>query len=834
MTTAQEGVRDLLIEQEMKDSYLNYAMSVIVSRALPDVRDGLKPSQRRILVAMNDLNLHPRAKFRKCAKICGDTSGNYHPHGEQVIYPTLVRMAQEFNMRFRLIEGQGNFGSIDPDPPAAMRYTEARMDVPAQEMMEDLALDTVDFVPNYDETREEPTVLPGKFPNLLCNGSSGIAVGMTTNIPPHNFAEVADAITMLIDEPDVELRDLMRAIQGPDLPTGGIICGRKGIIDAYKTGRGHLTVRSRVHVEEKKSGRKTLVVTEIPFQVSKTRIIEKIADVVKDGRIQGISDIRDESDRKDGVRLVIELKKDADADVVVNQLYKFTPLQESFGVVQIALVDNRPQLLDLKQLLEAYRNHRVVVIRRRTRFLLAKAEKRAHILEGLLIALDHIDEVVETIKASADGPTARAALVERFELSEEQAEAIVQMRLVRLTGLEQEKIREEHRKLLEEIARYKAILADEKLVLAIIKEDLVELKKRFGEARRTEIVATEVEDINVEDLIAEEDVVVTVSHDGYVKRMPVTTYRAQGRGGKGIIGAETKEGDFVEQLFVASTHDYLLAFTNHGQLHWIKVYDIPDLGRTSRGRAIVNVVPLRKDEKIESMVALRNFTEGALVMVTEQGKIKKTLVESFSRPRAAGIRAITLEEGDRLIGVKHVLPGQEVMLGTELGYAIRFEEKNLRPMGRSARGVRGISLRDGDRVRDLVVVDAEAEVLTLCENGYGKRTPFSEYRITNRGGKGIINIVTSERNGKVIGLVSVREEDEIIMISQEGKIVRTRVEEIRSTAGRASQGVRCIGLNENDRLVAIARVDSMNGEEEAGDGDATVAEGAEEVGSAGD
>jgi len=816
MTVSKEGIRDLLIEQEMKDSYLNYAMSVIVSRALPDVRDGLKPSQRRILVAMNDLNLHPRAKYRKCAKICGDTSGNYHPHGEQVIYPTLVRLAQDFNMRYPLVEGQGNFGSIDPDPPAAMRYTEARMDDPAAHLMEDLGLDTVDFTPNYDETREEPTVLPGKFPNLLCNGSSGIAVGMTTNVPPHNFNEVAEAVMLLLERPDIELRELMQTIQGPDFPTGGIICGRKGIIDYFKTGRGHLTVRARVHTEEKKSGRKMLVVTEIPFQVSKGRIIDKIVDVVKDGRVQGISDIRDESDRKDGVRLVIELKKDGDEAVVLNQLFKFTPLQESFGVVQIALVDSRPQLLDLKQLLEAFRDHRIHVIRRRTRFLLDKAERRAHILEGLLVALDHIDEVIETIKASEDTPTAKKALRERFGLSEEQADAILQMRLQRLTGLEQEKIREEHAKVLEEIARYKAILADEKLVLGIIRDDLLEMKKRYGDARRTEIASVEVEDINVEDLIAEEDVAVTVSHDGYIKRMPVTIYRAQGRGGKGIIGAETKEGDFVEQLFVASTHDYLLAFTNQGLLHWIKVYDIPDLGRTSRGRAIVNIVPLRKDEKITSMVPLRNFTEGCLVMATESGTVKKTAVEAFSRPRVGGIRAIILDEGDRLIGAKHVLEGQEVLLGTEQGYAIRFPESKMRAMGRSAHGVRGISLRPGDRVRDLVVVEPDAEVLTICEHGYGKRTRFSEYRVTDRGGKGIINIVTSERNGKVAGLLTVRQEDEIIIMTQEGKVIRTRVEEIRSTAGRASQGVRCITLNENDRVVAIARVDSMmNG---AGDG----------------
>jgi len=818
---------DLLIEEEMKDSYLNYAMSVIVSRALPDVRDGLKPSQRRILVAMNDLNLNPRARYRKCAKIAGDTSGNYHPHGEQVIYPTLVRLAQDFNLRYPLIDGQGNFGSIDPDPPAAMRYTEARMDNPAEEMMADLDLDTVDFVPNYDETRQEPVVLPAKFPNLLCNGSSGIAVGMTTNVPPHNFDEVADALIKVINEPDVELHELLEVLKGPDFPTGGIICGRKGIIDAFKTGRGHVSVRARVHTEETQRGRMRLVVTEIPFQISKNRVIEKIVEIVKANRVEGISDVRDESDKR-GMRVVIELKKDADENIVLNQLYKFTPLQESFGIIQIALVNSRPQVLTLKELLCAYRDHRIEVIRRRTRFLLEKAERRAHILEGLLIALENIDAVIETIKQSPDTPTAKAALIERFELSEVQADAILQMRLQRLTGLEQEKVREEHRETLQKIAEYRAILADERRVLDIIVADLEEMRERYGGPRRTELEATELEDIDVEDLIADEDVVVTISHDGYVKRMPLTTYRAQGRGGKGVIGAETKEGDFVEKLFIASTHDYLLVFTNFGKVHWIKVYDIPELTRTSRGRAIVNYLQLAKDEKLSALVAVRDFDEGFLVMATSRGKIKKTNLSAFSRPRAGGIWAIVLEEGDRLIGVQHLVEGKELMLGTEMGYAIRFEESQLRPMGRTARGVRGISLRDEDCVKDLIVVEPDAEVLTLCEKGYGKRTPFGEYRRTNRGGKGIINIRISDKNGKVIGLTSVVEDDEIIMMTQAGKVVRTAVSGIRSTAGRASQGVRCISLNEGDRLVAMVRVPYVNGEEPgAGDGAAPPPEASE-------
>lgn len=813
MSNPHGGVRDLLIEEEMKDSYLTYAMSVIVSRALPDVRDGLKPSQRRILVAMNDLNLAPRGKYRKCAKIAGDTSGNYHPHGEQVIYPTLVRLAQDFSMRYPLVDPQGNFGSIDGDRAAAMRYTEARMDFPAAEMMEDLEYDTVDFMPNYDETRQEPTVLPAKFPNLICNGSSGIAVGMTTNIPPHNYNEVADATIRVIDDPEVPLHELLELIQGPDFPTGGLICGRKGIVDAYKTGRGHITVRARAHTEEMKAGRLRLVIDEIPYQINKTRIIEKIVEVVKAGRIEGISDVRDESGR-DGMRLVIELKKDADENVVLNQLYKFTPLQETFSVIQIALVNNRPQLLNLKDLLLSYRDHRVEVIRRRTRFLLEKAERRAHIVEGLLIALDNIDAVIETIKQSPDTPTAKERLVERFALTEVQADAILQMRLQRLTGLEQDKLREEHRELLEKIADYKAILADEQRVLTMIKEDLEEMRKRYGAPRRTEIVAGEVEDINVEDLIAEEDMVVTISHAGYVKRMAIHEYRAQGRGGKGVIGAETKEGDFVENLFVASTHDYLLVFTSFGKIHWIKVYDIPELSRTSRGRAIINYLQLQKDEKISALVAVRDFDEGFLVMATAAGKIKKTALNAFSRPRAGGIWAVVLEEGDRLIGVQKLSEGQEVMLGTELGFAIRFVESQLRPMGRTARGVRGISLRDGDRVKDLIVVDPDAEVLTICEKGYGKRTPFGEYRQTNRGGKGIINIRTSDRNGRVVGLMTVYANDEIIMMTHDGKVVRTDVDGIRSTTGRASQGVKCISLNDGDHLVAMVRVPSVqNGDD---------------------
>jgi len=844
----QENVQELLIEEEMKDSYLTYAMSVIVSRALPDVRDGLKPSQRRILVAMNDLGLGPRSRFRKCAKICGDTSGNYHPHGEAVVYPTLVRMAQPFAERYPLVDGQGNFGSIDGDPPAAMRYTEARLAQPAMELLEDLDKDTVDFQPNYDDTREEPTVLPGKFPNLLCNGSSGIAVGMATSIPPHNLGEICDALIAVIDKPETEVRELMKHVKGPDFPTGGLICGRQGIVEGYSTGRGTITVRARAHTEEMRGGREQIVVTEIPYGQIKTRIIERIAECVKDGVIEGISDVRDESDRE-GMRLVIEIKRDAPPEVVLNQLYKHTPLQDTFSIIHIALDKGRPKTMNLKELLVAYKNHRIEVIRRRTLFLLKKAKAREHILMGLLYSVANIDEIIEIIKKSPDVPTAKerlmakawafritslpgkksdeanklllAATKEPLRLTTIQADAILGMRLQQLTGLEVEKLRDEWAQVTRQIEEFEAILRDERLVLNIIAEDVHEMKEKYADARRTEIVA-EAEDFRLEDLIAEENCVVTVSHEGYIKRMPLTSYRRQGRGGKGVIGSTAKEGDFIQDLFIASTHDYILFFTNMGQCYWQKVYDVPQLSRQSKGRAIINLLRMRERETVTSFIPVREFSEKQqLVFATAQGTIKKTALAAFSHPKRGGILAINLDKGDSLIDVVTSSGNDEIVLGTRDGMAIRFKETDVRSMGRAATGVRGIRLRKGDSLVGMSLVAPDATLLTVCENGYGKRTEFSEYRTQSRGGIGLINIKTSQRNGKVVAMMTVRDGDELMLITQAGQIMRIGVdaESIRPI-GRATQGVRVIRLNDQDHLVAVARVAADEvGEENGNSGD---------------
>jgi len=829
-----ENVEELLIEEEMKESYLTYAMSVIVSRALPDVRDGLKPSQRRILVAMNDLGLGPRGRFRKCAKIAGDTSGNYHPHGETVVYPTMVRMAQPWAERYPLVDGQGNFGSIDGDPPAAMRYTEARMTRLAVELLEDLEKDTVDFQPNYDETREEPTVLPGKFPNLLCNGSSGIAVGMATSIPPHNLTEIADAIIAIIDKPDIPVKDLMKIVHGPDFPTGGLICGRRGIVDGYLTGRGTITVRARAHTETTRSGRTNLVVTEIPYGTIKTRIIERIADCVKNGTIPGIADIRDESDRE-GMRLVIELKRGEDENVILHNLFHHTPLQTTISIINISLDKGRPKTMDLKAMLVAYKNHRGEVIRRRTVYLLKGARAREHILFGLLYAVANIDEVIEIIRKSPDVPTAKqrlmtkawrfrvtnlsgkkdskantllaAATKESLHLSSAQADAILGMRLQQLTGLEVEKLRDEWVEVRGKIEDYEAILREERLVLNIIAEDLHELKEKFGDARRTEIVG-EIGEFDMEDLIAEENCVVTISHEGYIKRMPLTSYRRQGRGGKGVIGSTAKEGDFVEHMFVASTHDYILFFTNMGQCYWQKVYDIPQMSRQSKGRAIVNILRLRDKEVIAGFIPVREFDEKRqVVFATARGTIKKTALSAFSHPKRGGIIAIHLDKNDLLIDAVVTHGNDEVVLGTRDGMAIRFKETKVRTMGRSAHGVRGISLRPGDEVISLGVVDPSATLLTVCGSGYGKRTEFSEYRTQGRGGKGLINIRTTQRNGKVVAMMTVRDGDELMLITQAGQIMRIGIDpkSIRPI-GRATQGIRIIRLGEGDKLVAVARV----------------------------
>ena len=823
MLNAREKIGELLIEEEMKDSYLSYAMSVIVARALPDLRDGLKPSQRRILVAMNDLDLTPRSKYRKCAKIAGDTSGNYHPHGEQVIYPTLVRLAQDFMMRYPLIQGQGNFGSIDGDPPAAMRYTEARLTPFSMLLLEDLEKDTVDFIPNYDETRKEPVVLPGKFPNLLANGSSGIAVGMATSIPPHNLGELCDALLYVIDHPDCSVDDLLKVIPGPDFPTGALICGRQGIIDGYKTGRGTIIVRARAHVEELKGGKKNVVFTEIPYQLNRDIIIERLAEAVNAGTISGVADVRNESDRE-GSRLVVEVLRGDDERVVLNQLYKHTQLQTSFSIILLGLDHGKPRTMSIKDMLLSYRDHRIEVIRRRTAYLLEKAEARAHIVEGLRIAVNHIDEIVKIIRTSPDVPAAREHLMKRFKLSGLQADAILEMRLARLTGLERDKLEQEYKELLEQIADYKGILADNSLVLDIIREDLHEIKDKYADPRRTEIIGA-VEDFNIEDLIAEENVTVVISHEGYIKRMPLSSYRRQHRGGKGITGAETKEGDFIEHLFIASTHDYILFFTNTGRCYWQKVYDIPQLSRTSRGRAIVNLLELAPGERVSSMIPVREFDERQLLMATERGVVKKTVLSAYGNPRRGGIVAINLDSKDSLVGVLLTTGAEDIILASRDGKAIRFPDGAIISKGRATRGVKGMTLGKGDIVVGVVAGEDKDTLLTVCENGHGKRTPVSDYRVTGRGGKGIINIKTTERNGKVVALLDVRDEDEIMIITAAGMVIRTPVGTL-SVIGRNTQGVRVIRLNEDDKVVAVAKVAEQppNGNGNGGEG----AGGAEE------
>jgi len=824
-----EHVEDLAIEQEMRESYLTYAMSTIVDRALPDVRDGLKPSQRRVLVAMNDLNLGPRSKHRKCAKIAGDTSGNYHPHGEGVVYPTLVRMGQDWSIRYPLVDPQGNFGSIDGDPPAAMRYTEARMTVAATEMLLDMNLDTVEMQPNYDDTRREPTVLPAKFPNLLVNGAQGIAVGMATSIPPHNLNEICDALVHMIGQPDASVADLMKIVKGPDFPTGGMICGRGGIVQGYMTGRGRVAVRARMHTEQVRGGRTQIIITEIPYQVLKSTIIEHIARVVKGGRIPEIQDVQDHSDRT-GMRIVVDLRKGAEPEVVINQLYKYTPLQSTFSIINIALVNRAPRTLTLKDMLAAFLEHRKDVVRRRTSFLLRRARQRAHVLEGLILAVADIDRIIELIKTSSDVPAARERLMKhKLRLTEAatvrkllpkafveqvggadqrltgvQADAILVMQLQRLTGLEIEKLAADYTRLVEEIEGCEAILGDENLLLDVIREDIFEIKEKYGDERRTEIVG-DVEGFDIEDLIAEEDVVVTLSHEGYVKRMPLTTYRRQGRGGRGVIGSDSREGDFVEQVFIASTHDYMLVFLNNGRMHWLKVYGIPSMTRQSKGRAIVNLLRMARDEKICTVVAAREFDDRFLVTATRKGQIKKTTLKAYSNPRRGGIRATGLGAGDEVVGVAITRGTDEIVLGTRNGMAIRFKESDVRTMGRTAAGVRGVNLRKGDEVVDMAIVDPMATLLTVCEKGYGKRTGFDEYRLQSRGGRGVINIKASARNGKVVGMKSVRDADELMLITQTGMIVRIGVGEMR-TIGRATQGVRVIGLKANDRLVGVARV----------------------------
>jgi DNA gyrase subunit A len=820
MPLEREKVVPVLLEEEMKSSYIDYSMSVITARALPDVRDGLKPSNRRILVAMNDLNLAPGRPHRKCAKIAGDTSGNYHPHGEQVVYPTLVRMAQDFNMRYPLVDGQGNFGSIDGDAPAAMRYTEARFTPFAMEMLADLDKDTVDFIPNYDGTREEPVVLPSKFPNLICNGSSGIAVGMATNIPTHNLSEVIDALVSIIEDPELEEEKLLKYIQGPDFPTGGIIYGRSGIREYFKTGRGRLVLRARANIERQKSGKESIIVTEIPYQISKANLLEKIADLVTNKVIEGISDLRDESDRE-GMRIVIELKKETPAEITLNQLFKLTQMQSTFGVIMLALADGVPRVLNLKELLTLFIEHRHTVITRRTKYELAQAEHRAHILEGLKIALENIDAVIKLIKSSKDPAEAKDGLMKKFRMTEIQAQAILDMRLQRLTGLERKKVEEEYLELIKLIATLKGILESKTKRMNIIKDELLALKKNFGDLRRTEIREEE-EEFTIEDLIAEEDMVITITHNGYIKRLGIDAYRRQGRGGKGVIGIETREEDFVEHLFIASTHDYILFFTNIGKCHWLKVHEIPVGGRVTKGKSITNLLDLAEGERIRAFAPVKEFVENRyVVMSTKKGTIKKTELSAFSNPRRGGINAINIEEGDELIEATITDGTCDIVLGTKEGLAIRFPEDKVRSMGRTAYGVRGISLRGlepsgsgrgKDEVVGMVVIKREATLLVVTENGFGKRTPISDYRVTNRGGKGVINVKTSERNGKVVAIKEVLEEDELMIITEKGIIIRQPVKQIKEI-GRNTQGVKLINLDEGDRVVDVARVVKSEEEE---------------------
>jgi DNA gyrase subunit A len=874
---------DLPIEDELKDSYLTYAMSVIVSRALPDARDGLKPSQRRILMAMSDLNLTPGSARAKCAKIAGETMGNYHPHGQEVIYPTLVRLAQDWNTHYPLIDKQGNFGSIAGLPPAAMRYTEARMSHFAALMLDDIKLDTVDFVPNYDESRTEPTVLPSKLPNLLVNGGSGIAVGMATSIPPHNLAEVCRGIVALIDNPNITVHQLMEHIPGPDFPTGGIICGKAAIWKGYETGRSTVVVRAKARIEERKSDRYRIIINDIPYQQTRDPIIKKISDVANEGRISGISGVRDESDLNEPVRIVIDLKKDADPEVVLNQLYKFTPLQDSFSIILLALVDGKPRTLSLKEMLEEFVRHRLTVIRRRTQFLLARARRRKHTVQGLLLAHANIDEVIRVIRASKTQIEAKERLMaiktptamlqralgetgfsqfqqergvaEEYSLTPVQADAILRMTLGQLVNLEQEKLVDEHAKLMTEIDEYLTILADEGRMYQMIRDDCEELARKHGDARRTELSSEEIGEVDLEDLIEEETMVVSISHNGYIKRTPASVYRSQRRGGKGIKGAKADDDDPVEHLFVTSTHDYLLFFTSKGKVYWQKVYNLPQLSRESKGRAVVNLLSLAEDEKIADCRAVRDFDQPDhyLMMATRKGLVKKTELKAYSRPQKNGIIAIKLKEDDELVDCAITKLGDEIVLATTRGMAIRFNESDARPMGRNTSGVKGITLSKDDHLVGMVVADPDATLFTACLNGYGKRTPFGpnatpddepatgtdsaapgsagglaggsadetedensssgfRYRTQHRGGKGLRDIKTTERNGPVVGIVPVKDDDELMMMTARGKIQRVKVSDFNAI-GRNTQGVRIISLDEADTLAAIVRVPSEERED---------------------
>ncbi|WP_028594513.1 DNA gyrase subunit A [Paenibacillus assamensis] len=805
----QSQIKERDIGTEMRESFLDYAMSIIVSRALPDVRDGLKPVHRRILYAMSELGMTPDKPYKKSARIVGEVIGKYHPHGDSAVYETMVRMAQDFSLRYMLVDGHGNFGSIDGDMAAAMRYTEARLSKIATELLRDLNKETVDFAPNYDGEEKEPVVLPARFPNLLVNGLSGIAVGMATNIPPHNLTEVINGVQALIHNPELTPLELMDYIQGPDFPTSGLILGRSGIRQAYATGRGSVTMRARAEIEEN-GGKARIIVHELPYQVIKARLVEKIAELVREKKIEGITDLRDESDRN-GMRIVIELRRDVNPSVVLNNLYKQTPMQSNFGVNMIALVNNEPRILNLRDMLYYYLQHQVEVIRRRTEYDLRKAEARAHILQGLIIALDHIDEVIALIRASHSDEVARNGLMERFELSYEQAQAILDMRLRRLTGLEREKLEEEFNELMKKIAEYKEILASEQLVLQIIHEELEEIKQKFGDERRTEITIGE-DSILDEDLIPREDVIITITHSGYIKRLPATTYRSQKRGGRGVMGMDTKEDDFVEHLFLTDSHHYLMIFTNKGKVYRIKAYEIPDLSRTARGTPIINLIQIEQGETINAVIPVETFDSNQyLFFATRQGIVKKTPLDDYVNIRKGGLIAINLREDDDLIGVRLTDGEQEVIMGTNTGMSIRFSEKDVRSMGRSATGVKGITLDEGDYVIDMDIVDENNDVLIVTAKGYGKRTPTTEYRSQSRGGKGIKTINVTEKNGAVVGLKIVQDEDDLMVITASGTIIRTSIAGI-SQMGRYAQGVKVINIRDEDSVSTVTRC-SKNEEE---------------------
>ncbi|MEM7009676.1 MAG: DNA gyrase subunit A [Thermodesulfobacteriota bacterium] len=795
------------IEDEMKDSYLSYSMSVIIGRALPDVRDGLKPVHRRILFGMDEVGNQWNRPYKKSARIVGDVMGKYHPHGDAAIYDTLVRMAQDFSMRYTLVDGQGNFGSIDGDPPAAMRYTEVRLDRIATEMLDDLDKETVDFVPNYDGGEDEPMVLPAKIPNLLLNGSSGIAVGMSTNIPPHNLTELINAVVAQANKPEITVDELMTHLPGPDFPTGGFITGRNPIREAYETGRGIIRLRAKAKIEKQKKGdREVIIVNEIPYQVNKSRLIERIADLVKDDKIKGISDIRDESDR-DGIRIVIDIKRGEIGEVILNQLYKHTPMDTSFGIIMLALVRNQPRVLSLKEVINNFIEHRKEVVTRRTQYELSKAEARLHILEGLKIALDNIDEVIALIRKSKSPQIAKEGLMKKLGLSEIQAQAILDMRLQRLTALERDKILDERKELIATVKRLKEILDKESLILGIVTDELTEIKDRYGDERKTEILDSS-EEISIEDLIADEDMVVTITHEGYIKTTSLSVYRSQRRGGKGRTGMTTKDLDFVETLFIASQHNYVLFFSNHGKCYWLKVHEIPEAGPTARGKALVNLLNLADGEKVAAVLPVVEFKDDQyIIMATKDGVVKKTKLSAYSRPRVGGIIALNIRDDDELIEAKITSGNDEILISSNYGQAIRFKEDDVRDMGRTATGVRGIKLDKGDRVVSLEVIEnPDAQILTVTEKGYGKRTLVSEYRITGRGGKGVITIKTTGKNGRVVGTFQVTNDTEVMMITtQGGKVIRMNASEI-SIFGRGTQGVRLIGLADDEQVAAVAKV----------------------------